>query len=66
MRLADYLTVREAAAILGVSASTLRNWDRTGKLRALRHPVNRYRLYLRADLSELLAGIPQQKKVLSR
>jgi predicted site-specific integrase-resolvase len=31
-RLADYLTVKDAAAYLGVSPSTLRNWDRAGKL----------------------------------
>jgi len=48
--LADYATVAEAAALLGVSTSTLRNWDRTGKLRAVRHPLNNYRLYKRADL----------------
>jgi len=36
------LTVAEAAELLGVSASTLRNWDRAGKLKASRHPVNGY------------------------
>jgi excisionase family DNA binding protein len=49
-----YLTVKEAAQMLGVSPSTLRNWDRSGKLRAKRHPVNRYRLYDRAELEALL------------
>jgi DNA (cytosine-5)-methyltransferase 1 len=52
--LGDYLTVKEAAAFLGVSTSTLRNWDRTGKLKAVRHPINRYRLYRRTDLEQLL------------
>lgn len=52
--LRDYLTVAQAANVLGVSASTLRNWDRRGKLCALRHPVNTYRLYRRADLDHLL------------
>ena len=50
----DYLTVSEAAAKLGVAPSTLRNWDRSGKLKAARHPINGYRLYRRADLDELI------------
>jgi MerR family copper efflux transcriptional regulator len=49
-----YLTVKAAAAYLGVSPSTLRNWDRAGKLSPQRHPINRYRLYRRVDLEALL------------
>ena len=59
--LADYLTVGEAAARLGVSSGTLRNWDRTGKLKSYRHPVNGYRLYRRVDLEKLLAKIGRVK-----
>jgi MerR family transcriptional regulator, copper efflux regulator len=55
--LAESLTVGEAAARLGVSRSTLRNWDKAGKVRPHRHPVNGYRLYRRADVDELLAKI---------
>jgi excisionase family DNA binding protein len=53
-RLGDLLTVSDAAEFLGVSASTLRNWDRSGKLKAVRHPVNGYRLYRKADLQKLI------------
>ncbi|MBN9517647.1 MerR family DNA-binding transcriptional regulator [bacterium] len=53
-KLDRYLTVKDAAAFLGVSPSTLRNWDRAGKLTPRRHPVNRYRLYRRVDLEALL------------
>jgi excisionase family DNA binding protein len=52
--LRDYLTIGEAAQFLGVSASTLRNWDRAGKVKAARHPVNGYRLYLREELATFL------------
>jgi MerR family transcriptional regulator, copper efflux regulator len=55
--LGDYLTVVEAAGFLGVSASTLRNWDRDRKLPAKRHPVNRYRLYKRSDLEKILKKV---------
>ncbi len=51
----DYLTVKQAAEFLGVSADTLRNWDDAGKLRAFRHPVNGYRLYNPETLEALLA-----------
>jgi excisionase family DNA binding protein len=59
-KLKDYLTVGEAAAFLGVSAETLRNWDRSGKLKAYRHPINRYRLYRREELESFLREIRGQ------
>jgi excisionase family DNA binding protein len=57
--LSDYLTVRKAAQMLGVSVSTLRNWDRSGKLKPVRHPVNGYRLYRTEDLERLLRTVDQ-------
>jgi len=53
----DYINVREAASLLGVSAGTLRNWDRAGKLRAKRHPINGYRLYETTALQKLLLKV---------
>ncbi len=60
--LGDYLTVGEAADRLGVSISTLRNWDRSGKLAARRHPINGYRLYVRDDLEAFLQRIHSRDK----
>lgn len=60
---AEYLTVSQAAALLGVSASTLRNWDRAGWLKARRHPLNRYRLYSRVDLLKLLKAVSREPTV---
>lgn len=64
--LGEFLTVKEAAALLGVSCSTIRNWDRSGKVRALRHPINNYRLYprdgLEALLSRLRSGAEQNRQ----
>jgi predicted site-specific integrase-resolvase len=54
--LGDYLTVKGAAALLGVCPGTLRNWDRAGKLKPARHPMNGYRLYRRSDLEAVLAA----------
>lgn len=49
----QYLTIKEAADVLGVAPLTLRNWDKKGKLIAYRHPINNYRMY-RLDQIELL------------
>lgn len=53
----DYFTVGEAAAILSVSAATLRNWDKSGKFKAWRHPINGYRLYERTKVERLRDNI---------
>ena len=47
----DYLTVAQAAETLNISAQTLRRWDESGKLKAVRHPINGYRYYRPADLA---------------
>ena len=53
-KLRDYLRISEAAKYLGVSPNTLRNWENAGKVEAVRHPVNGYRLFKRKDLDALL------------
>jgi len=53
----DFITVKEAAELLGVSPLTLRRWDNNGKLTSRRHPINRYRLYDRRKLNRLLKSI---------
>jgi len=52
--LKSFLTVCEAANIVGVSAKTLRRWDNSRKLESVRHPINRYRLYEKEKLVSLL------------
>lgn len=47
------VTIAEAARLLGVSASTLRNWDKLGKLKPHRHPLNGYRMYDRKEIERL-------------
>jgi excisionase family DNA binding protein len=57
LKLDEYLTIGEAAEYLGVSPSTLRNWDRSGKLKAARHPINGYRLYSLESLRSIREGV---------
>lgn len=50
----QYLTVQDASKRLGVSVSTLRNWDKSGKLKSQRNPYNDYRLYSLEDINSIL------------
>lgn len=50
----SWLTIADAARVAGVSAGTLRRWDRSGRLRAVRHPISGYRMYLREQLTSAL------------
>lgn len=50
----EFLNIKEAAKALGVSALTLRNWDKSGKFTASRHPINNYRVYRRTEVEMFL------------
>lgn len=50
----QYITIKEAAKLLDVTPTTLRNWDKSGKLVAHRDPINGYRLYSIEDVSRLV------------
>jgi molybdopterin-binding protein len=54
------LTLGEAAKAIGVSADTLRRWDRSGKLRTVRDARNR-RLVPAAEV-ERLSGRPERHR----
>lgn len=51
----DYISLSEAAELIGKSKQTLRRWDNEGKLTAFREPVSNYRVYKRAQI-EMLFG----------
>ena len=57
MNMKDYITIKEASELLGVDKTTLRRWDKAGKLKPYRHPINSYRLYKKSELEALLKGI---------
>lgn len=40
-----YITIKNAAKLLHVTPLTLRNWDKSGRLKPYRHPANNYRIY---------------------
>jgi len=56
------ITIKEAAKILNISRLTLRNWDRDGKLKAYRHPINNYRIYRLDDIENIIKKIESGEK----
>lgn len=66
VKLSDYLRISEAAEYLGVSPNTLRNWVNAGKIAAVRHPVNDYRLFKREDLDALLKKVAKASKRIAK
>lgn len=54
-----FIQIKEAAKMLGVSKLTLRNWDKSGKLTAYRHPMNNYRVYILKEVDSILRKIEQ-------
>lgn len=61
-KLNEYLSIKEAADILGVNPATLRSWEKAGKLKTYRNPINNYRMYKREDLEKFLNNINKQLK----
>ena len=59
-----YLTVKEVSNILGVTPLTLRNWDKAGKLKAYRNPINNYRVYKPEEIELFLRKLESSRKLI--
>ena len=57
----EFLRVKEAAELLGVSPNTIRAWGGEGKIPEYRHPINRFRLYKRKELQGVLRAIERSR-----
>lgn len=53
MPVKEYITVIKAAEMLGIHPETLRYWDRSGKLKTRRHPINKFRVYTLEDIEQI-------------
>ena len=51
------MTIKGASKLLGVDKTTLRRWDKSGRLRPKRHPINKYRMYDKNEILKLLSEI---------
>ena len=63
MTKSQVITIQEAAKLLGINPETLRRWDRKGKFKAKRHPINGYRLYNAKDINTLLKKIQNGESI---
>lgn len=58
----ETLTTKETVAILGVSATTLRNWEASGKIKAIR--INGKRQYYKDDVYDInMEGFSKRNKI---
>jgi site-specific DNA-methyltransferase (adenine-specific) len=57
-----YLSISQAAEILGVSPETLRRWDNSGKFKSFRHPINNYRVYSEDKVINLVQEMKLEKR----
>lgn len=57
----NFIQIKEASELLGVTKLTLRNWDKAKKLTSYRHPINNYRVYNKKDIYNLLDQIKNNK-----
>lgn len=64
--MSKYITIKDASSILGMSKITLRNWDKSGKLKAHRHPFNNYRVYKLDDIEKVLEMIENSEIVIKQ
>lgn len=58
-----YLTIKQVAKLLGVTPLTLRNWDKKGKLKAFRNPINNYRIYKPEEIELFLRRMESKGKI---
>jgi MerR family copper efflux transcriptional regulator len=56
-KITAYMKIQDAADFLGVTPNTLRNWEKEKKVIVYRNPQNKYRLYKKEDLEQLLNSI---------
>jgi len=54
--LKEFLTLSEVSRLFNVHPNTLRNWDRTGKLKAVRIGARKDRRYRKSDLLAFFYG----------
>jgi DNA (cytosine-5)-methyltransferase 1 len=57
----EYVRIKQAASMLGLSPNTVRKWGALGKIPEFRHPVNTYRLYRLSDLEKLIAKVEKSR-----
>ena len=58
-KMEGFLTVSEAAKLIGVNKETLRRWDKSGKFPSSRNPINNYRAYRIEHVHQFIFRVAQ-------
>lgn len=58
----QYLSIKQASSVIGVTPLTLRNWDKAGKLRPYRNPINNYRYYRLDQIESFLREMESSRE----
>ena len=53
----ELLQVKEVLKLLNIVRNTLYAWERKGKIKSIRHPMNNYRYYKWSDVKKLIKFI---------
>ena len=53
----EWLTIQQAAEILGTSRQSLRNWQLRGLITSVRHPFNNRRVYMKTEIERVYKEI---------
>lgn len=59
-QIGSFVRIKQAAELLGVTPQTVRNWVASGRILAVRHPVNGYRLFDTEHLQQVLRSVGDQ------
>jgi DNA (cytosine-5)-methyltransferase 1 len=59
----DFISLEEVSVLLNKNKETLRRWDRSGKLPAVREPGSNYRVYHRQAVTDLFADLPKSSEL---
>lgn len=57
----EFYSISEFAALIGKNTETLRRWDRSGKLQAVREPQSNYRVYTNDQLQLFPGALGKQE-----
>ena len=58
----NYMSIQEAADLLGVSPQTLRKWEKKGDLVPYRNPINHYRMYKVGQIEAFLENMANERR----
>ena len=58
----EFIRIAEAAKMIGITPTTLRTWERKGKIASYRNPINNWRMYKSDEIEKLMERIQPTKE----